>query len=83
MTGVQTCALPIYFTPLAAGVLPGSTSTPVTVDASGAARIAVTAAGLGEPLYVVDEQALQAGSVYSVFVLGATDAVVGVPYRDR
>lgn len=76
-------SMTLDFTPLAAGVLPGSASTPVTVDASGAARIAVTAAGLGEPLYVVDEQALQAGSVYSVFVLGATDAVVGVPYRDR
>lgn len=76
-------SMTLDFTPLAAGVLPGSASTPATVDASAAARIAVTAAGLGEPLYVVDEQALLAGSVYSVFVLGAADAVVGVPYRDR
>ena len=42
-----------------------------------------SAAGLTAPLYGAVDQPLVAGAVYSVFVVGAPDAAVGILRKDR
>ena len=43
---------------------------------------AIKAAGLWNDLHIVD-QALVAGAVYTVFVVGSADAPVGILRKDR
>lgn len=76
-------ALTLDFTPVAAGVAPGTASAPALVDATTQGRLEVSAAGLGAPLYSAVEQLLLADRVYTLFVLGPASAPSAVLYRDR
>jgi hypothetical protein len=76
-------AMTIDFLPLADGVGAGLASAYASTNAAPSARIAVTAAGTGTPLFLAPEQSIVDGTVYSVFVLGAADAAAGVVRKDR
>lgn len=79
----EPLALTLDFTPLADGVAAGSASAPALADASTQARLSVTAAGIGAPLFDAVEQLLLADRVHTLFVLGAAGAPAGILYRDR
>lgn len=76
-------ALTLDFTPLADGVAAGTASPPVLTDASTQARLSVTAAGVGAPLFDAVDQLLLADRVHTLFVLGSAAAPAGILYRDR
>jgi len=87
VNGVAELAAPLSmtadFVPVADGVLPGAASAYASVDATLTAQLSVTAAGLTAPLYGAVDQPLAAGAVYSVFVVGAPGAAVGILRKDR
>ena len=87
VNGVAELAAPLSmtadFVPVADGVMPGAASAYASVDATLTAQLSVTAAGLTAPLYGAVDQPLVAGAVYSVFVVGAPDAAVGILRKDR
>jgi hypothetical protein len=76
-------AMTVDFVPLADGVTAGVASGYAVADASTSARVAVTAAGTEQPLFVAPEQSIAAGAVYSVFVVGAQAAPTGIVRKDR
>ncbi len=87
LNGVAALAAPLAltldFTPLADGVASGSASAPALASASTQARLSVTAAGVGAPLFDAVDQLLVADRVYTLFVLGAAAAPTGILYPDR
>jgi hypothetical protein len=76
-------AMTIDFVPLADGVAAGAASAYASTDATVSARIAVTAQGVAAPLFLGVDQRLDAGAVYSVFVVGAPGASTGILRKDR
>lgn len=76
-------ALTLDFSPVADGVLGGTASTPMQVDANAAATLTVTAVGRGSPLWSAVDQSLAAGSVYTLFVVGGVNAPTGILRKDR
>lgn len=76
-------AMTIDFLPVADAVGPGTASGYAATDASTAARIAVTAAGTATPLFLVPDQIIATGAVYSVFVVGDAAAPAGIVRKDR
>jgi len=87
VNGVAGLAAPLSmtadFVPVADGVLPGSASAYASVEATLTAQLSVTAAGLPTPLYGAVDQPLVAGAVYTVFLVGAPSAAVGILRKDR
>jgi hypothetical protein len=84
LSGLATpLAMTLDFVPAADGVAPGSASVPRELNANSLARIAVTAPGLADPLFSAVEQRIEAGGVYSVFVVGASGGPTGIVRRDR
>lgn len=87
VNGVADLAAPLSMTvdyvPAADGVLPGAASAYSSLDATPTAQLSVTAAGLAAPLFSADDQPLAAGAVYSVFVVGAPGAAVGILRKDH
>jgi D-alanine-D-alanine ligase-like ATP-grasp enzyme len=73
----------IDFLPVADAVGLGMASGYAATDASSAVRIAVTAAGASAPLFLVPDQVIAAGAVYSVFVVGEVAAPTGIVRKDR
>ncbi len=71
------------FVPVAGGVLPGTASAYAPVAASTTAALSVTSSGLASPLFSATNQTFLAGGVYSLFVVGAVDAPVGILRKDR
>lgn len=71
------------FVPVAEGVRPGAGSGYAELAATTTARLAATAAGQPAPLYTAIDQRLDAGGVYSVFVVGPLAAPTGILRRDR
>jgi hypothetical protein len=76
-------AMTLDFLPVADAVGLGMASGYAATDASSAVRIAVTAAGTAAPLFLVPDQIIAAGAVFSVFVLGEADAPTGIVRKDR
>jgi hypothetical protein len=87
VNGVADLAAPLSmtvdFVPAADGVGPGLASGYAALDATLTAQLSVTAAGLATPLFSAVDQPLAAGAVYSVFVVGAKDAAVGILRKDH
>jgi hypothetical protein len=73
----------VDFVPAADGVVAGAASGYLSLDATLTAQLSVTAAGLAAPLYSAVDQPLTAGAVYSVFVVGAPSAPVGILRKDH
>lgn len=63
------------------GVATGATGTYSEVTASSSATLSVTAGGA--PVFSATNQALVAGGVYTVFVVGAAGSTAGIIKRDR
>lgn len=78
-----TLSMTVDFVPVADGVGSGQASAYASPAASTTARLAVTAAGLPTPLFSAIDQHLNAGATYSVFVVGAASAPVGILSKDR
>jgi hypothetical protein len=76
-------AMTMDFVPAADGVAAGSASAPRELAANALARLNVTSAGLADPLFAAVEQRIEAGGVYSVFVVGAAASPTGIVRRDR
>lgn len=71
------------FVAVAVDVAPNSASTSTSLTASSSAEIEVTSPGVSGSLYQKDDVNLQAGKVYTIFMLGDTTTPVGVPRQDR
>lgn len=76
-------AMTVDFVPAADGVLPGAASAYAAFAATTTARLSVTASGQPAPLFTAVDQRLDAGGVYSVFVVGPLAAPTGILRRDR
>ena len=87
VNGVAELAAPLSmtvdFVPVADGVVPGAASGYLSLEATLTAQLSVTAAGLATPLFSAVDQPLAAGAVYSVFVVGAPGAAVGILRKDH
>ena len=87
VNGVTELAAPLSmtadFVPVADGVPAGAASAYASLEATTTAQLSVTAAGLAAPLFGAVEQRLDAGAVYTVFVVGAPGAAVGILRKDR
>lgn len=76
-------ALTLDFNPVADGVVPGSGSAPTPVDAVTAGALSVTAPGRGSPVWGAVDQVLEAGAVYTLFLVGSDATPVGILRKDR
>lgn len=76
-------ALTVDFTPRADGVAPGTASAPALLDATSTATLTVTSAGWTTAPAPAVDQVLTAGSVYSLFVVGAAAAPTSILRKDR
>ena len=87
VNGVAALAVPLSMTvdflPVADGVAAGSASAYASLAATTTAQLSVTAAGRAAPLFSAVDQRLDAGAVYTVFVVGAPSAAVGILRKDR
>jgi hypothetical protein len=84
LSGLATpLAMTLDFVPAADAVAAGSASAPRELAANSLARIAVTSPGLADPVFSAVEQRIEAGGVYSVFVVGAAAGPTGIVRRDR
>jgi len=76
-------ALSVNFVPSAVGVTRGSASAYTEVPAASNARLTVTTPGVAIPVYSAVDQVIEAGAVYTVFVVGSAAAPVGILRKDR
>jgi len=76
-------SMTVDFVPVADGVTSGAASGYASLDATLTAQFSVTAAGLATPLFTAVDQPLVAGAVYTVFVVGAQSAAVGILRKDH
>jgi hypothetical protein len=79
----EPLSMTVDFVPAADGVLPGAASGYLSLASTLTAQLSVTAAGLATPLFSAVDQPLAAGAVYSVFVVGAPGAAVGIVRKDH
>ena len=78
-----TMSLTSDFLPVASGVARGRASVPTAVTATTTAKLNVTGAGQPTALFSAIDQRLDAGAVYTVFVVGDLAAPVGILRKDR
>jgi hypothetical protein len=84
LSGLATpLAMTMDFVQAADGVAAGAASLPRELAANSLARINVTTPGVADPLFAAVEQRIEAGGVYSVFVVGAAASPTGIVRRDR
>lgn len=85
--GVSGLASPITLTAdysaVATDVAPNGASTPVSTAAGTTFRLEATSPAVTGAMYLAEDVTLQAGRVYTVFMLGDTNAPTGVLRRDR
>lgn len=85
--GVSGLASPITltadFNAVAVDVTPNGASTPVSITSNASAELEVTSPGVTGSLYQKTDFNMQAGKVYTVFMIGDTTTPVGVPRQDR
>ncbi|HSM21711.1 MAG TPA: DUF4397 domain-containing protein, partial [Rubrivivax sp.] len=79
----EPLSMTVDFVPAADGVVPGAASGYLSLASTLTAQLSVTAAGQAAPLFTAVDQPLAAGAVYSVFVVGAKDAAVGILRKDH
>lgn len=79
----EPLSMTVDFVPAADGVVPGAASGYLSLASTLTAQLSVTAAGLATPLFSAVDQPLAAGAVYSVFVVGAPGAAVGIVRKDH
>jgi hypothetical protein len=75
--------LNVDYSALASNVVAGTSSTPQTTAASTSALLTVTSPSSTTPVYSLSELGIQAGYVYTVFVMGDSNAMVGSLRRER
>jgi hypothetical protein len=78
-----TLALTADFVPVAEAVARGAASAYAEVQASTTARLVVSASGASTALLDLRDQALAAGGVHTLFMVGTAGAVEGILRRDR
>ena len=76
-------AMSVDFQPVAVGVGRGMASAYAELPATATASLRVTVSGVATPLYSIADQVLEAGAVYTVFVVGSAAAPVGILRKDR
>jgi len=85
--GVSGLASPITLTAdyaaVATDVAPNTASTPASMAASTTLRIEATSPAVAGSMFLATDVTLQAGRVYTLFMLGDTSASAGVLRRDR
>jgi len=64
-------------------VVAGTSSTPQTTPASTSSLLTVTSPASTTPVYSLSALQIQAGYVYTVFVMGDNTAMVGSLRRER
>ncbi|RZI59072.1 MAG: DUF4397 domain-containing protein [Rubrivivax sp.] len=75
--------LNVDYSALASNVVAGTSSTPQATAASTSALLTVTSPSSTTPVYSLSELGIQAGYVYTVFVMGDSNAMVGSLRRER
>lgn len=87
VNGVASAAtgltLNVDYSALASNVVAGTGSTPATTPASTSALLTVNSPSSTTPVYSLSELNIQAGYVYTVFVMGDSTAMVGSLRRER
>ena len=87
VNGVASAAtgltLNVDYSALASNVVAGTGSTPSTTPASTSALLTVNSPSSTTPVYSLSELNIQAGYVYTVFVMGDSTAMVGSLRRER
>jgi hypothetical protein len=78
-----TLALSADFVPIADGVLPGAGSASTELAATLTASLSVTTPGQAVPVWSAVDQIFRAGGNYTLFVVGAAAAPVGILRKDR
>lgn len=85
--GVSGLASPITLTAdyaaVATDIAPNAASTPAALAASTTFRLEATSPAVAGSMYLATDVTLQAGRVYTLFMLGDTNASAGVLRRDR
>lgn len=76
-------ALSADFVPIADGVAPGTASASVEIAATLTASLSVTTPGQATPVWSAVDQIFRAGGNYTLFVVGAAAAPVGILRKDR
>ncbi|MBP6765927.1 MAG: DUF4397 domain-containing protein [Rubrivivax sp.] len=76
-------AMTADFVPVADGVNPGQASAHRLVSATTTASLSMTGTGRPTPLFSAVDQRLEAGAVYTVFVVGPAASAVGILRKDR
>lgn len=71
------------FTAYASNVLPGTSSGILSVPTTAAGQLEVTSPTSSTPVYTNTNFSLPQGSVYTVFMLGNQNSILGRPRRDR
>ena len=75
--------LSVDYTPLATNVQAGTTSSPVAVNASASSFLSVNTPTLVSPVFSVTGLPVTAGGVYTVFMMGTNNTMVGSLRRER
>lgn len=87
VNGVTSAAtgltLNVDYSALASNVVAGTSSAPQTTPASTSALLTVTSPSATTPVYSLSELGIQAGYVYTVFVMGDSNTMVGSLRRER
>lgn len=71
------------FTAIASNVLPGTSSGILSVNTTTGGQLEVTSPTSATPVYTNTNFSLPQGSVYTVFMLGNQNSILGRPRRDR
>lgn len=75
--------LSVDYSPLATNVQAGTTSSPVAVNASASSFLSVNTPTLVSPVFSVTGLPVTAGGVYTVFMMGTNNTMVGSLRRER
>lgn len=75
--------LSLDYSAIASNVQPGVASTPSLLSSSTSSLLSVSSSASSTPAYSIAELPLVANGVYSVFVLGSADKMVGTLRRER
>lgn len=75
--------LSLDYSAVASNVLPGASSTPALLAASTSSLLSVSSSASSTPAYSISELPLVANGVYTVFMLGSADKMIGTLRRER
>lgn len=75
--------LNVDYSALASNITPGTTSSPISTAATTASLLSVTSPTSTTPVYTLTDLAIQSYGVYTVFVMGNGNAMVGSLRKER